>query len=268
MARLRAEKEAAEAEEAQRQADRERKEAEDKAREEKERKAAARKTDAPAPADPAAAQAAAARAEAGKTTKRGQERKDDKREQRGKGGDDRRRSGKLTISQATGEDGRQRSLAAMRRRQEREKRKMMGGGEPREKIIRDVKIPEAITVGELANRMAERVADVVKSLMQNGIMATQNQTIDADTAQLIVEEFGHNVQRVSDADVEDAIQTSDDDPKDLQPRAPVITIMGHVDHGKTSLLDAIRKTNVVQGEAGGSRSISVPTRSPPMAEIC
>ena len=251
MARLRAEKELAEAEEAQRQADRERKEAEAKAREEKERKAAARKTDAPAQADPAAAQAAAARAEAGKTTKRGQDRKDDKREQRGKGGDDRRRSGKLTISQATGEDGRQRSLAAMRRRQEREKRKMMGGGEPREKIIRDVKIPEAITVGELANRMAERVADVVKSLMQNGIMATQNQTIDADTAQLIVEEFGHNVQRVSDADVEDAIQTSDDDPKELKPRAPVITIMGHVDHGKTSLLDAIRKTNVVQGEAGG-----------------
>ena len=252
MDRLRAEKEAAEAEEAQRKADLERKEAEAKAKEEKDRKAAARKAQTPAREDdPAAAQAAAARAEAGKITKRAPDRKDDKREQRGKGGDDRRRSGKLTISQATGEGGRQRSLAAMRRRQEREKRKMMGANEPREKIIRDVKLPEAITVGELAGRMAERVADVVKALMNNGIMATQNQTIDADTAELIIEEFGHNVQRVSDADVEAAIETSDDKPEDLKPRAPVITIMGHVDHGKTSLLDAIRKTNVVQGEAGG-----------------
>ena len=99
--------------------------------------------------------------------------------------------------------------------------------------------------------MAERVADVVKALMNNGIMATQNQSIDADTAELIVEEFGHRVQRVSDADVEDVIQQIEDDPKDLKPRPPVITIMGHVDHGKTSLLDAIRKTNVVSGEAGG-----------------
>ena len=168
-------------------------------------------------------------------------------------GDDRRRSGKLTISQALndGDGGRQRSLAAMRRRQEREKRKMMGGGAEREKVVRDVVIPEAITVQELANRMAERVSDVIKSLMKNGIMATQNQTIDPDTAELLVEEFGHKVTRVSEADVENVIETSDDADTDMAPRAAVVTIMGHVDHGKTSLLDALRKTNVVAGEAGG-----------------
>jgi translation initiation factor IF-2 len=172
---------------------------------------------------------------------------------RGRGGDDRRRSGKLTISQALndGDGGRQRSLAAMRRRQEREKRKMMGGPVEREKVVRDVVIPEAITVQELANRMAERVADVIKSLMNNGVMATQNQSIDQDTAELLVEEFGHKVIRVSDADVEDAIESTDDTDEALESRAPVVTIMGHVDHGKTSLLDALRKTNVVSGEAGG-----------------
>ncbi|SOH94684.1 translation initiation factor IF-2 [Monaibacterium marinum] len=181
--------------------------------------------------------------------------RDDRREDRNAKktpGGDKRRSGKLTINQAMGgEGGRQKSMAAMRRRQERQARKGGGSNEPREKVVRDVKIPEAITVAELANRMAERVASVVKSLMQSGIMATQNQTIDADTAELIVEEFGHRVVRVSDADVEDVITLVQDDPADLQPRAPVITIMGHVDHGKTSLLDAIRKTNVVSGEAGG-----------------
>jgi translation initiation factor IF-2 len=122
----------------------------------------------------------------------------------------------------------------------------------REKVVREVQVPDAITVQELANRMAERVAAVVKVLFQNGIMATQNQTIDADTAALIVEEFGHKVSRVSEADVEDVIvQASEEDEGRLKPRAPVVTIMGHVDHGKTSLLDAIRKTNVVSGEAGG-----------------
>ncbi|MEM1162506.1 MAG: translation initiation factor IF-2, partial [Pseudomonadota bacterium] len=115
----------------------------------------------------------------------------------------------------------------------------------------DVVVPEAITVQELANRMAERVADVIKSLMKNGVMATQNQTIDQDTAELLVEEFGHKVTRVSEADVEDAIETAEDADEQLQARAPVVTIMGHVDHGKTSILDALRKTNVVSGEAGG-----------------
>jgi translation initiation factor IF-2 len=127
----------------------------------------------------------------------------------------------------------------------------MGGSQDREKVVRDVQVPETIVVSELANRMAERVADVVKALMNNGMMVTQNQPIDADTAELIVEEFGHKVQRVSDADVEDVIDTAEDKDEDLQPRPPVITIMGHVDHGKTSLLDKIRQANVVSGEAGG-----------------
>jgi translation initiation factor IF-2 len=171
---------------------------------------------------------------------------------RAKDGGDRRRSGKLTIEQVTGdaEGGRARSLAAMRRRQEREKRKMGGAGE-RERVVRDVRIPDAITVQELANRMAERGADVVKTLMKMGVMATINQTLDADTAQLVVEEFGHKFIRVSEADVEDVIDTGDDANETLRSRAPVVTIMGHVDHGKTSLLDALRKTNVVAGEAGG-----------------
>ncbi|WGI22040.1 translation initiation factor IF-2 [Amylibacter sp. IMCC11727] len=231
-----------------------------KAKEEAEKAAAeAKKAPKEKPAEPevidqAAAEAAAAKAPA-KTAKRDDKpaRVDDKKQNRGKGGDDRRRSGKLTISQAlSGRDGgRQRSMAAMKRAQERERRKMMGGNQEREKVVRDVQVPEAITVQELANRMAEKTAAVVKALMTNGIMATQNQTIDADTAELIVEEFGHKVVRVSDADVEEAIVTVEDKEEDLKPRAPVITIMGHVDHGKTSVLDAIRKTNVVSGEAGG-----------------
>src|SRR5690625_1619016 len=163
-----------------------------------------------------------------------------------------RRTGRLTITQALtdGEGGRQRSLAAMRRRQERERRRHSGPVE-REKVVREVQIPEAITVQELANRMAERVADVIKTLMSNGIMATQNQSIDQDTAELIVEEFGHKVRRVSAADVESVLETAPDSDEDLVQRAPVVTIMGHVDHGKTSLLDALRKTSVVTGEAGG-----------------
>ena len=173
---------------------------------------------------------------------------------RGKGkGDGGRRTGKLTLNQALSgaEGGRQRSVASMRRQQERARQKAMGGQQEREKIVRDVQVPETIVVSELANRMAERVADVVKALMQNGMMVTQNQSIDADTAELIIEEFGHRVVRVSDADVEDVIQEVDEKDEDLKPRAPVITIMGHVDHGKTSLLDAIRNTKVVSGEAGG-----------------
>ena len=253
-----------EAERAARRAEREAKEREEqerlerkRAKEEEERRAreAAKAASDPAAPAPAAAEPArpapARQAPAKKAPERREEPK--KQPRGGKGGDSRRRSGKLTINQAlSGRDGRQRSMAAMRRAQERERRKAMGGDSgPREKVVRDVQLPEAITVQELANRMAERVAAVVKVLMQNGIMATQNQTIDADTAELVVEEFGHKVVRVSDADVEDAIDTVEDAPEDLKPRAPVITIMGHVDHGKTSLLDAIRKTNVVSGEAGG-----------------
>jgi translation initiation factor IF-2 len=168
-----------------------------------------------------------------------------------KGETEERRGGKLTLTQALDGGDRQRSMAAMRRKQERARAKAMGGHEAREKIVRDVQVPEAITVAELANRMAERVADVIKSLMRMGVMATQNQSLDADTAELIVEEFGHRVARVSDADVEQVIDTDADRPEDLSPRPPIVTIMGHVDHGKTSLLDAIRKANVVAGEAGG-----------------
>jgi translation initiation factor IF-2 len=111
-------------------------------------------------------------------------------------------------------------MAAMRRKQERARAKAMGGHQAREKVMRDVQVPEAITVAELANRMAERVADVIKSLMRMGVMATQNQSLDADTAELIVEEFGHRVARVSDADVEQVIDTVEDRDEDLSPRRP------------------------------------------------
>ncbi len=163
-----------------------------------------------------------------------------------------RRAGKLTLKDAlAGDGGRQRSLAAMKRKQERARQKAMGQSQSREKVVREVQLPETIVVQELANRMAERVADVVKALMKMGVMATMNQTIDADTAELVIDEFGHKVVRVSDSDVEQVLDQVEDKPEDLQSRPPIITIMGHVDHGKTSLLDAIRKTNVVSGEAGG-----------------
>ncbi|MBO6509848.1 MAG: translation initiation factor IF-2 [Roseibium sp.] len=169
---------------------------------------------------------------------------------RPRGGEDRRRS-KLTISAATGgDDGqRARSLASMRRRQEKAKRGQQQV--VREKISREVTLPEAITIQELANRMAERAVDVIKLLMKQGQMLKINDVIDADTAELIAEEMGHTVKRVSEADVEEGLFTTEDDPATLQSRPPVVTIMGHVDHGKTSLLDAIRKSKVVTGEAGG-----------------
>ena len=260
--RLRAEKE---------QKEREQREAEERARakaeEERARAAAeeAKKAERAAAAKPAAApKAASAEKDAGparagggaKPAPAAPRKAEREREERGRStrarDDGGRRSGKLTVNQAlSGDGGRQKSMAAMKRKQERARQKAMGGNAVREKVTRDVQLPEAITVAELANRMAERVADVVKSLMQMGVMATQNQTIDADTAELIIEEFGHKVTRVSDADVEQVIEQIEDSEDDLKPRPPVVTIMGHVDHGKTSLLDAIRNTKVVTGEAGG-----------------
>ncbi len=214
-----------------------------------------------APADRAAAEAAAARAEtkgvsatAPRKTERDRDARSpaDDRDSRNKNRDDSRRTGKLSLSQALdGEGGRQRSLAAMKRKQEKARQKAMGFSQRAEKQVRDVQLPETIVVSELANRMAERVADVMKSLMKMGMMVTANQSIDADTAELVIDEFGHHAVRVSDADVEQVIDQVEDKPEDLKPRAPIITIMGHVDHGKTSLLDAIRHANVVSGEAGG-----------------
>ncbi|MEL6570546.1 MAG: translation initiation factor IF-2 [Pseudomonadota bacterium] len=254
-------------ERAKRRAEQEAKEAEDRAREERAKqkaeeeaakKAAAeeakRRKAEPAPAAPVVEEAPTNVGRNSGPRKPAPEReRENKSGKPGRGGNDGRRSGKLTLSDAMrgGEGGRQRSMAAMKRKQDRARQKAMGGQVEREKVVRDVQLPEAITVSELANRMSEKVADVVKALMTNGIMATQTQTIDADTAELIIDEFGHKVVRVSDADVEDVIQQKDDNEEDLKPRAPIITIMGHVDHGKTSLLDAIRKTRVVAGEAGG-----------------
>ena len=163
--------------------------------------------------------------------------------------DDRRR-GKLTLSNALDDSERERSLASIRRRRERERARTVQQG-PREKISREVTIPETITVQELANRMAERAADVIMFLMKQGQLVKANDVIDADLAQLIVEELGHTARRVAEADVEEGLFAPEDRPEDLEQRPPVVTVMGHVDHGKTSLLDAMRKTSVVSGEAGG-----------------
>ena len=239
-------KEAEEAEAAR--AERERREAEEQAKTAPEGGAAA----APAPVEPTGEDEARARKKEKEKERDGGKAKLAPPRSRG---EPRRRQGKLTISQALEDDeqGQQRvrSMAALKRQREREKERAREALQEHKKVIREVTIPEAITVQELANRMAERGGEVVKTLMKLGVMATITQTIDADTAELVVEEFGHKAKRVSDEDIELGLKSEGEDPAKQIARAPIVTVMGHVDHGKTSLLDALRKTDVAAHEAGG-----------------
>ena len=217
--------------------------------------AARAETPADTPPDPSALEAAGGRVKRSKGGGGPGGRNDDRERSggaRARGGSERRR-GKLTIATALGDDGdRQRSLASVRRARERERERRTGNGsDSHEKVSIEVTLPETITLQDLAGRMNERVGDVVKFMMQQGEMMRGNDIIDADMAELIASEFGHTVKRVAESDVEIGLEGEEDTEADLKPRAPVVTIMGHVDHGKTSLLDAMRQTDVVSGEAGG-----------------